>query len=148
MMPNHEQPRTREALYCRSTGQRLAPDEGLEPAAGSPIAIAVFDDGNAIPLFGDSLLGRTPELDRRVLTGSAEAIVVEDPSRQISRCHVLLRFRQWDIEVIDLGSRNGTSVSTSDGDWIDVVPGLGNRMVDGQRVRLASRTITIHHLRR
>ena len=120
---------TPTALYCRSTGRRLAPAAALEPAEGSPIAIAVFHDGRTIPLSGD-----------------AAAITLDDPTRQLSRCHVLLRVDRWQIEVIDLGSRNGTAICDEDGHWHSLMPGIGTTLEDGQLVGLASSVMRVHRL--
>lgn len=146
MTLDHDPHPMSEALYCRSTGRRLAPDQGLEPARGAPIAVAVLDDGESVPLFGDAVLGRSPELDARVRNGSAAPIAISDPSAQLSRCHVLLRADRWEVEVIDLGSRNGTALLAADGGWDRIMPGIGTALVDGQQIRLASRVITIYHL--
>ena len=146
MMTEPTHASTPTALYCRSTGRRLAPAAALEPAEGSPIAIAVFHDGRTIPLFGDTILGRAPDLDRRVISGDAAAITLDDPTRQLSRCHVLLRVDRWQIEVIDLGSRNGTAIRDEDGSWHSLMAGLGTVVEDGQLVRLASSVVRIHRL--
>lgn len=143
--PDHDNPH--QALYCRRTGRRLAPRQALESVSGTPRAVAVFDDGLSLSLFGDSVFGRDPNRDLRVVELGAAPVPVEDPTRQISRCHVLLRFQRWQIEVIDLGSRNGTSISAPGGLWQPVIPGLGARIDDGQQVRLASRVFTVHFLR-
>ena len=136
-----------QTLYCRSTGRRLAPEQARQPAPGMAKAVAVFDDGVSLSLLGDSLLGRTPHLDRRVRSMTAAPVAIEDATQQISRCHVLLRFQGRQIDVIDLGSRNGTAVLGVDGEWHPVVPGLGVRIGDGQRIRIAERVFAVHVLR-
>ncbi|MEM1332079.1 MAG: FHA domain-containing protein [Actinomycetota bacterium] len=138
---------TRELLYCRTTGRRLAPTTGGTPPTGSPSAVLVIDDGSAVPLVGDAVLGRTPELDRHVVAGRARPVLLADPTHELSRCHALLRVGGWRVEVIDLGSRNGTRVF--DGERrTRVMPGLGHRLHDGDQITLGSRSATIHLLRR
>ena len=135
------------ALYCRSTGRRLPPRQALEVAPGVARAVAVFEDGLSLSLSGDSLIGRSPHRDRRVIAGTAAPVVVDDPTKRISRCHLLLRFLEQQIQVVDLGSCNGTAVRGPDAQWHEVVPGIGTRINDGQRVRIASRVFRIHSLR-
>jgi hypothetical protein len=135
------------ALYCRRTGRRLPPQLALEEVSDAPRAVAVFDDGLSLSLFGDSVFGRDPHRDLRVVALGAAPVTVTDPTKQISRCHVLLRFQRWQIEVIDLGSSNGTSISAPGGQWEPVVPGVGARIDNGQQVRMASRVFTVHFLR-
>lgn len=146
MTLDHDHHPMNEALYCRSTGRRLAPAHGLEPTSGAPIAVAVLDDGTSLPLFGDAVLGRSPDLDHRVRQGVADALTITDPRRQLSRCHALLRVDRWRVETIDLGSRNGTAVMAADGEWERLLPGIGTPVRDGQQIRLASRILTIFHL--
>lgn len=147
MNPTTQQPPLPlEALYCRATGRRLAPAQGRAPTDGSPIAVGVFDDGVSISFAGDSVIGRLPGADTRVRAGTAHPVALHDPSRELSRCHVLIRVDRWRVEVVDLGSRNGTAVSTPDGRWRPVLPGIGEVVVDGQQIRLASRVLTVHHL--
>ena len=152
MTLTHDHHPMNEALYCRATGRRLSPVAGLEPAAGAPIAVAVFDDGESVPLFGDTVLGRSPELDPRVRRGEATPLTLDDPTAEMSRCHALLRVNRWEVEVIDLGSRNGTALqmvgadSAADPTWRRIMPGLAASITDGQPILLASRVISIYHL--
>lgn len=134
------------ALYCRSTGRRLAPRTALSPNSGSPVAVAVFHDGTTVPLIGDSVLGRFPNLDQRVIDGYAAPITLADPTRQLSRCHALLRVQRWQIDVVDLGSRNGTALADATGHWHNVMPGIGTVIDDGQLLRLGSSVMRIHRL--
>lgn len=145
VLPDQDNPH--RALFCRSTGRRLAPRQSLLTASGAPRAVAVFDDGQSLSLIGNSVFGRSPHRDLRVVALGATPVTVDDPSNEISRCHLLLRFQRWRIEVIDLGSSNGTSISGPGGQWQPVTPGLGATIDDGQEVRMASRVFTVHFLR-
>lgn len=139
----------RGAMYCRSTGQRLGPRQRINPTNGAPVAVAVFDDGTSLSLTGDTVVGRSPQQDARVSKGQAGAIIITSQApHRISRCHLLLRVTHWDVEVIDLGSRNGTWLSSVDGDWARIVPGLGHNVGDGQAVRFGSRCFAMHYLQR
>ena len=141
-------PITREVLYCRATGRRIPPERGRAVQAGSPIAIAVLDDGSSMPIFGDTVLGREPTIDRHVRSGQAEAWALRDPRHEVSRCHLLLRRRGRRLEAVDLGSRNGTALAGADGAWRPTMPGIGEPIVDRQQLRLGLRTITIHYVQR
>lgn len=134
----------RRALYCPQSGTRLAPSDGEAPATGTTLAVAVFDDGTTIPVIGELIIGRAPETHHEMLLGSATPVTIDDPEASLSRSHVLLRTTGWEIEVVDLGSRNGTRALTSSG-WRKLIPGIGYRAGDQQLLLLGSRMFTIHH---
>lgn len=137
---------TREVLYCRATGRRIPPERGRVAQSDSPLAIAVLDDGRSIPIFGDTVLGRMPSVDPRVLDGHAAPLIIDDERKAVSRCHLLLRRRRRRFEAVDLGSRNGTAVATADRQWTSLMPGIGTTIEHGQELRLGSRTVTIHYV--
>lgn len=148
MTTNFEPTPTRDALYSRSTGRRLDPSDAHNPLTGRPVAVLVLDDGTSTALVGTSVIGRDPTSDRRVRHAGASPLAVDDESKLISRRHVMIRVSGWQIEVIDLGSRNGTFVEDESGTWVRCTPGLGRRIGARGCVRIGTTTMTIHHLGR
>ena len=136
----------RYAMYCPFSGTRLAPRDANTPATPSFVAVAVFDDGSTVPILGDTLFGRQPGSHRRVAAGDWSGWEVDDPSGHMSRVHTLLRVHDWELEVIDMGSRNGTAVRVGDDDeWQQLMPGIGYRVGERHTLRMGSRTFKIHH---
>lgn len=142
------------ALYSWLTGRRLDPTAGRAPADGQPVAVMVLDDGTSAHLVEDSVIGRDPDIDRRVRRSGATPVLIDDPSMMVSRCHAMLRIRGWRIDVIDLGSQNGTFVELDLGDgrpdtndgWTRCVPGLAHTLRVSGRIRLGERTLSVHPL--
>jgi FHA domain-containing protein len=97
--------------FCRVCGESLAerakgPAEGPRP----PLGVLLLDDGNAYPLDLDYVLGREPHNDPQVASGAARGLRIADPAGVVSRRHARIALVGWDVQVIDLGSANGTFV--------------------------------------
>jgi len=132
------------ALYCSRSGVRLSPEAGARRPNDTPVAVIVCDDGVTVPVFGDTMIGREPDHDHRVTSGEWASIRLTDPDAQLSRSHLLIRVKEWNLELIDLGSTNGTLTETPDG-WQRLLPGRPQPVRDGQRFRLGNRTLSIHN---
>jgi pSer/pThr/pTyr-binding forkhead associated (FHA) protein len=68
-----------------------------------------------------TLIGRAPESDLRI----------DDPS--VSRRHAELRYRNGQVQLVDLGSTNGVTVNGA--------PVAGAELRDGDRIDIASTTL-------
>lgn len=128
--------------FCVMCGIRMNERTGvLVVGARPPLGLLVFDDGATYTVDAEYLVGRMPEADDRVRTGSLRSIVVEDRSGAVSRVHAELRVDGWDVVLVDSGSRNGTFVAApGDPAWTPVPPGQSRRLVPGMRVRLGGRS--------
>jgi hypothetical protein len=73
-----------------------------------PLGRLVFDTGQAYLLADDVLVGRRSDDDSLVASGHARALVPAGDASSISRAHALVRLSGWRIELIDLGSLNGS----------------------------------------
>ncbi|MGV9824175.1 FHA domain-containing protein [Gordonia sp. NPDC003429] len=111
--------------------------EGERP----PLGWLLLDNGSTYLLDEDLVLGREPGSVGGARTGSPKPIRVQDESGQLSRRHVEIRLVEWSVQLIDLGSANGTFVSD---------PAAGNReirlpahqvyvLTPGSHVRLGGR---------
>ncbi|WP_433269097.1 FHA domain-containing protein [Actinosynnema sp. CS-041913] len=93
------------AVACRVCGQRLAPQEAF--VAPRPLlGILRLSTGEVVPLDRGVVLGRDPQVADRGL----RAIRFANHGNDISRSHVEVRLNGWDVLVVDLGSKNGTTV--------------------------------------
>lgn len=72
--------------------------------AQRPVAKLLLEDGTAVDIADDLVIGRSPIgddlLDTLTVTG-----------RQVSRRHLLLKTKGWELQVQDCDSTNGTFVS-------------------------------------
>lgn len=145
LAPEASEPASRHALYCPKTGRRLAPESGMAPPEGTTVAVLVFEDGSTVSVNKDVVLGRAPEGQPSVTSGEQASVFVPDPSQATSRSHLLLRLNNWNLEAVDLASKNGTLVLGEDGDWLQLTPGIAHPIADGQRIRIGARTIAVHY---
>lgn len=138
-----------DAHYCGicgigMQGLTLDPVQGPRPTLG----VLVLDDGSTYTLDGDYLLGREPELDKRVRGGRARPLVVTDAKREISRVHATVQLEQWDVKITDR-SANGTYVLEPNApSWVRLRPGQPFTMRSGTRVRLGARSLVFEALNR
>jgi len=80
------------------------------PSAG----VLVLDDGTTFRLDIDYVIGREPQHDPDVLSGTARAMKIEDAEGVVSRKHLRVGVAGTAVSVIDLGSSNGTFVQLPD----------------------------------
>ncbi|MFI7225165.1 protein kinase [Nonomuraea angiospora] len=97
--------------YCAVCGialvqRTLVPFKGPRP----PLGVLVLDDGRTLLLDGAYLIGRDPERAPEVVAGEARPVKVTSPDGSISRRHLRVRLDAWDVNLIDLGSVNGTEI--------------------------------------
>jgi hypothetical protein len=129
--------------FCVLCGSRM--DErpgGLVSGSRPPLGLLAFDDGATYTVDAEYLLGRMPESDERVRTGTLRPIVVEDRTGQVSRVHAEVRVDNWDVLLVDSGSRNGTLVAPpGQNQWARLAPRQSHRLVPGTRIRIGGRTL-------
>jgi FHA domain len=128
--------------FCVLCGIRMNERTGeLVFGARPPLGLIVFDDGATYTVDAEYLVGRMPDVDERVRTGSLRSIVIEDRSGAISRVHAEVRVQGWDVLLVDSRSRNGTHVAEPGATaWTPLAAGRSHRLTPGTRVRLGSRT--------
>jgi hypothetical protein len=99
------------ARYCAICGISMAqltlvPRPGPRP----PLGVLVLDDGRIFSLDTDYVIGRHPFRDERVSAGLARPLQLDDRQGLISRAHTHIRLDGWQVQVVDLGSANGTGI--------------------------------------
>jgi hypothetical protein len=110
--------------YCAVCGismaqQTLARFDGPRP----PLGLLLLDDGSTYRLDTDYLAGRDPGLGPDYELGVVRPLRISDADGLVSRRHLRIALVGWEVQVVDLGSSNGTFVT---------LPG------DGQRRRLVA----------
>jgi hypothetical protein len=97
--------------YCPVCGislaqQTVVAQEGPRPSLGS----LHLDDGETVELASDFVIGRDPRHDPDVAAGQAQPLKLLDTEGVVSRRHARVALVGWDVQIIDLGSSNGTYV--------------------------------------
>ncbi|MEQ4717118.1 FHA domain-containing protein [Nonomuraea sp. B19D2] len=130
--------------YCAVCGialvqRTLVPYKGPRPSLG----VLILDDGTALPLESDYLLGRDPERAPEVAGGSARPAKVTSPDGSVSRRHLRVALDGWDVNLVDLGSVNGTQIQPpGDPNFYDIPPNEPVTIAPGTTVRVGvSRTL-------
>lgn len=130
--------------YCATCGialvqRTLVPYKGPRPSLG----VLVLDDGAALPLEADYLLGRDPERAPEVTGGAARPAKVTSPDGSVSRRHLRVALDGWDVNLVDLGSVNGTQIQPpGDPNFYDIPPNEPVTIAPGTTVRIGvSRTM-------
>ncbi len=86
--------------------QTVVPQEGPRPSLGD----LLLDDGETVPLEIDYVIGRDPKHDPDALAGLARPLKIVDAEGVVSRRHARISLVGWDVQIIDLGSSNGTFI--------------------------------------
>jgi hypothetical protein len=103
-------------------------------APGSPYVqdwSILLDDGRRIPLDGLVLLGRNPQ--PKAGEEDAQLIKIADETRTVSKSHLAVGVDAGGVYVVDRGSTNGSTVSTTNG--------MSSRCRAGEMVRVGDGAI-------
>ncbi|GAA1892732.1 hypothetical protein GCM10009715_42760 [Paeniglutamicibacter psychrophenolicus] len=104
-------------------------------------AALAFDDGSYVPVPDSGLIGRAPVAD----AGPSNALLIplKDPERLLSKTHLSFGSDGADVWIMDLGSSNGTQVTTASGRPHNVPAHTRALLNDGDIVQMGSRTFRI-----
>lgn len=121
-----------------------APSSPAEPPAAPPPPAPAFrltlDTGAVLALRGAIVLGRDPR--PHPSAPDAHPVPVPDETRSSSKTHLLLRATARGVEIVDLGSTNGTAL-VRDGVEREATPGSALVAEPGDAVRFGDRTLTV-----
>ncbi|WP_239336941.1 FHA domain-containing protein [Frankia sp. CiP3] len=134
------------APYCTECGLSLAQQTGNPVWGPRPtIGIIVFDDGTAIDVDKDLVIGRQPDRDEAVRAGRARPLMVEDGESAVSRVHAIITLSGWDAVIADQGSANGTYIAPPEATvWTPLNPHEPAPLVPGTRVQVGKRTFVFN----
>jgi hypothetical protein len=99
-------PKARSCVVCGVSRGRRGP--APQPGPRPPLGALVLDDGSALELSTDCVVGREPALDPAVTAGEAQPLGIVDAA--VSRVHARIHLDGWQVLLIDLGSVNGTRI--------------------------------------
>ncbi|MFI2754402.1 RDD family protein [Cellulomonas sp. P22] len=101
----------------------------------------VFDTGESLAVVGDGAVGRHPQgaIDGAV----AHAVAIDDPSRSISKLHLVFGPEPGGVWVMDRGSTNGTVVVAPDGEMRALPAGARAHVAPGWVVRFGERAFRV-----
>jgi hypothetical protein len=96
--------------WCHVCSADIPP--GAQPRTGPrpALGILVLDNAMSFVLDADYVAGREPQIDRDVAAGLARPLLVTDPEGIVSRRHIRVHLDGWRVNLIDLGSANGTQL--------------------------------------
>lgn len=121
--------------------------EGERP----PLGWLLLDNGFTFLLDEDLVIGREPGSAGGGPAGSPKPIRVQDETGQLSRRHVEIRLVEWTVQLVDLGSANGTFVTdpSSGNRETRLLPHRAHVLVPGSHVRIGGRHFIFesHHAR-
>lgn len=136
---------TVEAVWC-PTGHPTAPSVpdcrvcGLPVARQAPRHVArpalgrlYLSTGQSLVLDRDVVMGREPTADREGAS-RPHLVGLGREERAVSRCHVELRLVEWSVQVVDLGSTNGTFLAD---ELVPLRPGVPHVLEPGTSFRIA-----------
>ena len=128
--------------YCSTCGISMVHQtHNLVHRPRPPLGFLVFDDGSTFTLDGRYLLGREPETDPLVQMGEARPIALDDPEMSVSRVHAELRLVDWEVELIDRGSTNGTHIWDVAGNaWVRLSADVPQVVQPGVHAAVGQRT--------
>jgi pSer/pThr/pTyr-binding forkhead associated (FHA) protein len=72
--------------------------------------VLILDDGAAVAVDSDYVIGRDPTRDESASAGEARPLRVVDAESAVSRIHASVHLGEWQVLLTDLGSANGTRI--------------------------------------
>lgn len=117
----------------------MGPAEAQQGAQAS-LGLLVLDDGQTFTLDTSYVIGREPEPNMEVVNGNAAPVRIQDPDALVSRAHAMVALDGWDVQVVDLGSANGTYVFPPGAiEWAQVPPHQPTSIVAGTHIAVGGR---------
>lgn len=121
---------------CRTCGVAVEPGAEVMTVRRPSLGVLRLDDGAMLPLDRNYRIGRRPASDE-----GATAAPID--GEKISRTHLEVTLRGWDVLVADCDSTNGTWVASGSQErFRRVDPEVPVRIEPGAVIRLDQRTLT------
>jgi len=99
-----------DAKFCSRSGVKIGASQtkALVQGVRPPLGVLTFDDGSTYSVQWDTVVGREPELHQLCAAEQAAQLPITDDDLEVSRLHLLLELRDWDLLMTDLETANGT----------------------------------------
>jgi hypothetical protein len=92
-------------LYCSCCGISLVHQpHQMRPGRRPPLGVLVFDDGYLYSLDADLVVGSAPG----AVASGTRTLRLSDPEGMVAGEHLRIQLRGWDVQVVDLGSSQGS----------------------------------------
>ncbi|HEY0218117.1 MAG TPA: RDD family protein [Cellulomonas sp.] len=111
---------------------------GVTAPADAPGWAVRLPDGTLVGLEAPLLVGRNPDP-----VPGARTVNVQDPSRSVSKTHLMIGLDPDGPWVVDRGSTNGTLVTLPDGQRIVCLPDRRVRLAEGSVVAFGDLSLTL-----
>ncbi|APE33306.1 hypothetical protein BOX37_04225 [Nocardia mangyaensis] len=129
------------AAFCTVCGMPVDQTQALAEVVRPPLGMLVLDDGMTYLLAADAVIGRDPEHSEAAQRGLVP-LRVDDTSGGMSRAHAEVHLVNWDVQLVDRGSTNGTrSRLPGYRDWIRLTPNQPMVLVPGTEVMIGNRVL-------
>lgn len=127
------------AAFCMVCGISMVHvTHNLIPGPRPTLGFVVFDDGSTFGLDRCYIVGREPGETHDVKTAS---LAIQDNNETLSRRHAEIRLIDWTVNIVDLGSTNGTFIWDADFErWNRIGPEQPVALSPGDTVALGRRT--------
>ncbi len=137
-------PKSSYCMVCGMSLLHLTPHPVVRPRP--TLGFIVFDDGASFGLDRSYVIGREPSAGDNP---DAEQLVIHDNNDTLSRTHAELRLDGWTVQIVDLGSTNGTYVWDAQNDrWNQLTAGHPIELQSGETVALGRRTFVFESVSR
>ncbi len=137
-------PKSSYCMVCGMSLLHLTPHPVVRPRP--TLGFIVFDDGASFGLDRSYVIGREPSAGDNP---DAELLVIHDNNDTLSRTHAELRLDGWTVQIVDLGSTNGTYVWDAQNDrWNQLTAGHPIELQSGETVALGRRTFVFESVSR
>jgi hypothetical protein len=136
--------------FCATCGISMVQQtHNLVEGPRPPLGVLVLDDGSTYVVDRDLVIGREPGNDPAVADGTAQGIALPDPERSISRVHARINLVEWEAQLVDAGSANGTFVAGRQATaWTPVPADVPTVLTPGMHVLVGSRVLSFDTHRR
>lgn len=125
-----------DAYSCRVCHARVL-EQIPSPAARPQLGVLRLSTGDVIPLDRGVIMGRDPDVPAGHDGERPHVVRLPSPGKDISRRHLEVRLDGWRVLIVDLGSTNGTFVTSPGGSAEQIPPHSGRALEHGAVVSLA-----------
>ncbi|MEL7155226.1 MAG: FHA domain-containing protein [Actinomycetota bacterium] len=135
------------AQFCQACGINMVHvTHNLVPGPRPTLGFVVFDDGSTFGLNRSYLIGREPG---EPSDPHCAPLTIQDNNETLSRRHAELRLVEWTVQLVDLGSTNGSFIwDTQMEHWNQIAPNQPVNLEPGDTVALGRRTFVFESVTR